>query len=57
MFVNLTMDEKQKQKTQQELKNLKLLTDKYGPQGFTVYGVFSLDVNGGEDLSNKEIFT
>ena len=49
------MDEKQKQKSVEELQKLKYLTEKYSDQGFTVYGTFSRDVQGGEDLTNKEI--
>ena len=49
------MDEKMRQRSVEELQKLKYLTDKYSDQGFTVYATFSRDVQGGEDLSNKEI--
>lgn len=36
---------------------MQALSNKYSNQGFVAYGTFSYDVMGGEDLSNKEIFS
>ena len=55
MYVNLSFDEGQKARTQQELQRLKALADKYKQDGFTVYGTFTYDIQGGDDLSNKDI--
>jgi hypothetical protein len=49
------MEEKQKPHTKEELEKMKALTDKYRDQGFAVYGAFSYDVQGGDDLTNKDI--
>lgn len=32
-----------------------MLAQKYQPDGFAVYGTFTYDVQGGDDLSSKDI--
>ena len=55
MYVNLTCDEKERQNLIKELKKLKYLADKYKSDGFGVYGVFTYDVQGGDDMTNQQI--
>ena len=44
MFVNLSSDEKQKEKLSKELKNMSYVCDKYKSEQFSVYGTFTNDV-------------
>lgn len=46
LFVNLSLDKDEKAK--EELSKLNRLCDKYGEQGFSVYGTFPNDVQGGD---------
>ena len=55
MFVNLTCEKKQQPETKKELEKLRLLTSRYGKEGFGVYGAFTYDVLGGDDFNNRDI--
>ncbi|CDW77892.1 glutathione peroxidase [Stylonychia lemnae] len=55
LFTNLSIEESQKEEITEQLRKLKLLTDKYGERGFCVYGALPNDVAGGNPLRNKEI--
>ncbi len=43
-----------KAETSKELARLRALSERYS-EGFAVYGTFTHDVQGGDDLSNKDI--
>ena len=55
LFVNLTCEQKQQAETKKELEKLRLLTQRYGKDGFGVYGAFTYDVLGGDDFNNRDI--
>lgn len=37
------------------MKRLKSIADRYKEKDFGVYGAFTYDVQGGDDLANKDI--
>ena len=53
MFVNLTCDDKEKDKYTKELKNMNYITEKFKDEKLAVYGVYTNDIQGGEDHNNK----
>lgn len=53
LFTILSLDDNQK--NQKELKNMQYLCDKYQSEGFSVFGQFAYDIQGGMKLTNKEI--
>ena len=55
LFNILSFNDRYDAKNTQELKNMSYLSSKYKDQGFSIYGLFTYDVESGEKRSNKEI--
>lgn len=61
LFVNVTADKKLENETEKQLQDLVRLAKKYSPDapemkgkgGLAIYGQFTFDVMGGEDMTNK----
>lgn len=53
LFVNLTCEEKMKAETIKELARLRALSERHS--GLAVYSTFTYDVQGGDDLTSKDI--
>ena len=57
MFVNLTSQKPEEKKTVEEISQLNGLLKKFEDKEFGIYGVFTHDCQGGDDLNNKDIAT
>ena len=64
LFINLTMDPSMREQTLKEVKELQRMSKKFNTKDendpvakpcFGVYGQFTFDVQGGDDLTNKNI--
>lgn len=55
LFNILTLNDRYKKQNTQELQAMKNLYEKYGARGLSIIGVFTYDLESGEQKSNKEI--
>lgn len=55
LFNILTLNDRYQKQNTRELQTMKNLYEKYGARGLSIVGVFTYDLESGEQKSNKEI--